>query len=130
MPLLDQTGEDEWTTTLFQCCQDPAGSFDATCCFPCQYGRQCGALMGTSNSMEVKFCVLAFCCSSFSSILVCMLRGKIRERFHINGGIIGDCFPSCFCTPCANCLNHRELANRGFWPGGSICSRAPPGGVG
>ena len=130
MPLLDQAAEDEWTTTLFQCCQDPAGSFDATCCFPCQYGRQCEALTGTANTMNWKFCAIAFFCGYFSTCLVCSLRGKIRERFGISGNVVGDCLPSFVCTPCANCLNHRELTNRGYWPGGSICSRAPPGGVG
>jgi Cys-rich protein (TIGR01571 family) len=133
MPLLDQGAADEWTTTLCQCGQDPAGSCDHILCGCCQYGRQCRALEGMSNELDPRFCLLCFLSGIFvvgPPLMVCQMRGKVRERYEISGNPIMDCLVSLFCLPCAHCLNGREQTNRGFWPGGSLCSRSPPGGVG
>jgi Cys-rich protein (TIGR01571 family) len=131
MPLLDQSGEDEWTSGLFQCGQDCRGTCDNIWCCSCQYGRQCAALVGDDNKLDAGYCVLALCCGGyFGSCLVCALRGKVRERFGIAGSGCSDFLMSVFCGACTNCQTHRELTNRGFWPGGSICASEPPGGMG
>lgn len=130
MPLLDQSAADDWTSGLFACSQDPAGTCDNICCYCSQYGRQCGALEGMANTMEPKWCVVAFFCGCLAPCLVCQMRGKVRDRFGISGGALGDALASFCCTACAHCHNGRELTNRGYWPGGSICASHPPGGVG
>jgi Cys-rich protein (TIGR01571 family) len=130
MPLLDQSAEDDWTTGLCKCCEDPAGSCDHVLCYCCQYGRQCSALEGMANTLEPKWAVATLCCGCFNVCFVCQMRGRIRERFGISGNPVTDFLLSWLCHPCAHCLNGRELSNRGYWPGGSLCAREPPGGVG
>ncbi len=130
MPSLDQNADDDWTTGLCQCCQDPAGTCDHILCGCCQFGRQCAALEGRSNELEPKWCLAMFFCGCFNTCFICQMRSKIRERFDIAGSPVMDCALSVFCGPCVHCLNGRELTNRGFWTGGSLCATEPPGGVG
>ena len=119
-------GTGEWTTNVFQCGQDMSGCIDVTLCSCCAFGRQCAALEGTSNSMSVSMCLLGYCCP----LILIPIRSKIRERFAINGSCLGDFCIGCLCSTCVHCQNHRELTNRGFWPGGTCCQQSPPGGVG
>ena len=135
MPLLDQGAPDEWTTSLFQCCQDVPGTFDMMCCFPCQYGRMCHVLnaesSGAANELDVKWCAIA--CILAGCGVHCLtlgFRSKLRERFGISGGFVTDCLASFLCTACSNCQHSRELTNHGHWPGGTVCARNPPGGIG
>lgn len=131
MPLVDQSGEFDWSTTLFQCCQDPAGAFDSVCCFPCQVSRQYQALEGISNTFHCGTCVISAILSCVPCAFIFHLRKKIRSRFSITqGSTAADLCAVVCCSTCAHCMNQRELTNRGFWPGGSCISVTPPGGIG
>jgi Cys-rich protein (TIGR01571 family) len=130
MPLLDQTGEDEWTTGLFQCLQDISGCLDSICCFPCQLGRQCAALGGEQNTMDKKWCLISLLLPCGCLCYTYNMRASVRTRFGIAGACTGDACTAIFCGSCAHCQHQRELTNRGFWPGGSCFASAPPGGLG
>jgi Cys-rich protein (TIGR01571 family) len=130
MPLLDQTSDDDWTSGLCQCGQDPAGTCDNILCYCCQFGRQCRALEGISNELDPKWLLATCLLGCFNVCFVCQMRSRIRERFGISGSPVTDFCLAAFCHACTHCHNGRELSNRGFWPGGSLCARAPPGGVG
>ena len=130
MPLLDQGGEHDWTTGLFGCCEDVSGCIDSIMCYPCQFSRQCGALAGQAQTFELKWCIIPFLCSSFATCMICQMRARIRTKYEISGGAVGDCLSSFICPHCTFCMNGRELTNRGLWPGGSCCATSPPGGMG
>lgn len=130
MPLLDQAGDDEWTTSLFECFADVPGCLDSVLCFPCQIGRQCAALGGASNTQDFRMCVMAAVLGCGGPCFVFSIRRSIRQRFGIAGSDVADFCTAFVCASCAHCLNQRELTNRGFWPGGSLFATAPPGGMG
>jgi Cys-rich protein (TIGR01571 family) len=130
MPLLDQSGEDDWTSGLFQCLMDPLGCLESVCCFPCQMGRQCAALQGESNTLDKKWCMISMLLFCGAPCFVFNMRSSVRSRFGIAGSCISDACTVLWCGSCANCQHQRELTNRGFWPGGSACATAPPGGIG
>lgn len=130
MPLLDQTAEDEWTTSPFECLSDVRGCLDSVCCFSCQFGRQCAALAGSSDTLDQRACLLAFFVPCGAPCFVMNLRSSIRSRFGISGSMGNDLLMSWCCLGCSHCQHQRELSNRGYWPGGSCFASAPPGGIG
>ena len=129
MPLLDQGEDDAWTTGLFDFALDAPGCVDNLLCFPCQLGRQHDALNGLFNSLNISHAILAGILFCGAPCFVYELRAGIRSKYGIRGSSANDVAVSCFCLPCTHCMNHRELSNRGMWPGGSCCSSQPPGGT-
>ncbi len=131
MPLLDVTGDREWTTGTFGCCEDVAGMIDSILCPCCQMGRHCAALGGQTNTMDFMWCVIPFLFGCGNACYICQIRSRIRTRFEIDGSPVMDAFWSFCCPSCAFCQNGRELTNRGFWPGGTCpINSNPPGGMG
>lgn len=130
MPLLDQAGDDEWTTGTFNCLEDIPSTCDAVCCFPCQYGRQCASLDGQQNTLNATWCVIPLIFGCAAPCYVMGMRRRVRTRFGISGSCPGDLACAFFCASCSHCQNGRELTNRGFWPGGTICATQPAGGIG
>jgi Cys-rich protein (TIGR01571 family) len=53
-------------------------------------------------------CYMLLACL-FPCLAVCLLRGKTRVRYNIQGGGCGDCCCACLCTPCANCQIANEI---------------------
>lgn len=56
------------------------------------------------------YCVagLVNCCC----IGMAVMRGKIRNRFNINGSIVHDICCHIWCSPCAVCQEYREVKRR------------------
>jgi Cys-rich protein (TIGR01571 family) len=98
-----------WEENLFGCCA--AGGF---CClvmvFPCCYPVFQGFIV---NKATGESCFAPCCCS----LMLCcvggaMNRGKIRDRYLIQGSFCSDCLVHCLCTPCAICQEYSEVRNR------------------
>ncbi|KAH8915403.1 PLAC8-domain-containing protein [Atractiella rhizophila] len=120
---MDTNGQREWNHGLFECTEDCGTCCAATWCTPCVYGRNKsrldwlnaagnphpsgGRCLGTDCGLH------ALCSFTFggaaASILQCLVRGRVRERYAIRGHPVTDCLASVFCVPCQLTQESREL---------------------
>ncbi|CAG9323276.1 unnamed protein product [Blepharisma stoltei] len=96
----------QWEEPLFGCFRD---------CCTCIIVWFCPLAYCIYQGISVKkatgeSCFGAYCCP----IVLCCIgaainRGKIRDRYLINGSFVGDCFYHFCCGPCAVCQEYREV---------------------
>ncbi|KMZ74012.1 plant cadmium resistance 2 [Zostera marina] len=111
----------EWSTGLFDCCDDPGNSFITFFC-PCitfgqiseivDKGTTSCCVNGTFYALLYLFCTyqLCFCQCVYS----CVYRGKLRAQYSLEGSSYVDFLTHLFCECCALSQEYRELKNRGF----------------
>ncbi|XP_047154288.1 protein MID1-COMPLEMENTING ACTIVITY 1-like [Vigna umbellata] len=107
--------QSEWETDLFACCSEPCLCLK-TCFFPCGTFSwivnvvtrgETSRKRATTNLMAYSiFCVC--CCYS------CCIRGKLRSKFNIEGGLCDDYLTHLMCCCCALVQEWRELQLRGL----------------
>ena len=72
------------------------------CCLPCQIGQ-------TAESVGDN----CFVCGVLSCFIPCitltMVRGKVRETYGIEGGLVEDALCVCCCGPCVSCRSARQV---------------------
>lgn len=73
---------------------------------PCYQGWIINKATG-ENCFSATLCPLLLCCLGAG-----MNRGKIRDRYLIDGSFCEDCLLHCFCAPCALCQEYREVMSK------------------
>ncbi|CAG9329920.1 unnamed protein product [Blepharisma stoltei] len=96
----------QWEEPLFGCFRDCCSCIIISLC-PMAY---C-VYQGISVKKATGESCLCACC--YSAVLCCIgaaiNRGKIRDRYLINGSCFSDCLLHCLCGPCAACQEYREV---------------------
>ena len=92
---------------LFGCLSDIKVCL-AGCFYPCCVQA---VAVDKATGTGVVMPLLLVCC--LSCIGAGINRGKIRERYGIEGSFIFDCFLWWFCGECAACQEYREVQKRG-----------------
>ena len=94
---------------LFGCMVDMSVCLWGTC-VPC--GAQClqaKAVDKATGQGPLVPCLLVTCCSCIGGAIN---RGKIRERYGIEGSFVNDCVIWWICGCCAACQEYRETKKR------------------
>lgn len=116
----------DWSVGLFDCFNDMNSCIDIWCCPSCAVCRQMDAADGISDSMNMMGFLGIFCFGCIAaSIFNCVTRMNIANKYGIAENGCTTCLIATFCTGCGMCQQHRELTNRGVWPGGTICCDPP-----
>ncbi|XP_062118274.1 protein PLANT CADMIUM RESISTANCE 7-like [Humulus lupulus] len=107
--------QSQWTTGLFDCCDD-SSSCMLTCCCPCvSFGRNAEIIdKGNASCGSAGLIYYLLCCCA--SLYSCSYRSKLRQEYSLPEEPCNDCCVHYFCATCALCQEHRELKNRGFDP--------------
>jgi len=102
-----------WDTGLFDCFSDCKVCLVSWLCATCQVSYQKAAVeeheCGCGDWIPVCFCPL--CC-------VVSVRGKIREKYSIDGSCCGDLCTIMFCGICSISQQTRQLDMKGAKPAG------------
>lgn len=99
----------KWEENLFACCDSKAYSCLVVLfpfCYPIFQGCTVHNATGEPWS-KACFCPLLLCC-----IGAAINRGKIRDRYLINGSFCEDCLTHCLCSCCALCQEYSEVKRR------------------
>ncbi|KAK9670651.1 hypothetical protein RND81_13G215400 [Saponaria officinalis] len=103
----------EWNTDLLDCCSEPCLCLK-TCFYPC------GTLAKVSTVANNRFISSTAACSDLlaSSLILscfcytCSVRGKLRKRLNIKGGVFDDFLSHLMCCCCALVQEWREVEIR------------------
>jgi len=95
---------------------------DTWFCPLCAMSRQCQAIEGKTDTLDIKQCVIAWCCPLCTNIGI---RTKVVEKYSIDEAMpVSIVMAWCF-GPCSLCQTHRELSMRNAWPGGTFLHKQP-----
>jgi len=103
-----------WDVELFDCFADCKVCVVSWVCMPCQLAYQKVAVedaypCGVGDAILP--CLFPFCCAV-------SIRGKIRTKYGIEGGCMGDVCVLLFCGVCAVTQQTRQLSLKGAKPAG------------
>ncbi|KMZ73998.1 plant cadmium resistance 2 [Zostera marina] len=115
-PLRPPQGQQEWSTGLCGCFDDP-GNCCITCLCPCiTFGQIAEIVDKGSSSCGVSGALYGLLCSftGCQCIYSCFYRKKMREQYSLPASPCADCLVHCCCEGFALCQEYRELKNRGF----------------
>ncbi|PYH83654.1 PLAC8-domain-containing protein [Aspergillus uvarum CBS 121591] len=107
----------EWTNGFWDCCSPCKICCLAFWCPCCLFGRTASRLKdpalkehGSMNGDCCLYCLVGYCGLGFIPLM--LKRGKLREKFQLEGSGCGDCFKS-FCCPCCTLVqNEKEAESR------------------
>lgn len=103
----------DWDTGVFDCMIDPKICIVSLFCMPCQLAFQKSAIEEHECGILDLLWMLACgpCCGV-------MVRGKIRDKYGIDGSVVTDCLFFWLCSPCAVSQQTRQLDIKGLKPAG------------
>ena len=124
---IDASASHEWTTSLCGCSEDCGSTFDIVICPYCAVCRQMEAVDGKSDGCHLGACAaILFLGPPAALILNFLNRRNISEKYGIGENVCVSCIIAFMFTSCGLCQQHRELTNRGVWPGSEFCGQPPP----
>ncbi|KAF7840848.1 cell number regulator 2-like [Senna tora] len=95
--------QQEWSTHLFHCLDDPAICF-VTCCCPCITFGHIAEIVNKGNpTLTGRACLYS-----------CNYRSKMRAQFDLPEAPCMDCLVHFCCETCALSQEYRQLRNLGF----------------
>jgi len=104
-----------WDTGLFECFSDVKVLLLSWCCGVCQMAAQKATV--EEHDCGVGDLIPVWCCGVCCFVSI---RGKIREKYSIDGSCFVDLLTGLFCGVCAISQHTRQLRAKGAKPGG-IC---------
>ncbi|XP_058493549.1 cornifelin homolog B-like [Solea solea] len=106
----------EWSTGLFDCCEDVStGCYGFWCCpcLACAVSRRFGENVCLPLCDIISPAIITACgIPGFAPPATIGLRAAIRNRYNIKGSVCKDITAACFCVWCSWCQMHRELKYR------------------
>lgn len=109
-----------WHYDIFGCFGDLPVMFDVCCCTPCNIARQCEAVKGTENRLNVPLCLGALILSPLAPLFTCVLRLKVVEKYGLDERTPKTVLFGLCCAACSTCQTYREQSVRYTWPGATI----------
>ena len=106
-PLVSDGGK--WTEEMCGCTKD-CMSCMVVWCLP--FGGPIIQAVAVDKATEGGKCVPFLCSACFCAFGMAVNRGKIRERYNIDGNYCADCCAYLFCGPCMTCQEYREVNAR------------------
>mmetsp|Transcript_22708 Transcript_22708/g.31985 ORF Transcript_22708/g.31985 Transcript_22708/m.31985 type:complete len:118 (-) Transcript_22708:64-417(-) len=97
-----------WKHGLCDCCSDCGVCCNYCCCYPCQECK----LIAVSNGKPNCGCPECFCVLLCMPAIFCVrafTRNKVRNYMGFPGNCCKDLCTACFCFPCTQCQEVREL---------------------
>lgn len=110
-----------WRSGLCDCLEDGKACCDVYFCAPCSVARQWEAVRGNRDSCSIMICLV----NTFLGCTFCtnvLLRYNVVSRYAIEEACLVTCCIASLCSGCSMCQTYRELNERGFWPGGTVCA--------
>jgi len=92
----------------------------ALCCFT----YLCHCYVSGKNAEAVDENCLLFGVLSMTPCYLCaatVIRGKVREKYSIEGSLVGDCCTHLCCPLCGICQEGQEVISKGDVAPGAIC---------
>ncbi|KAL8531660.1 hypothetical protein ACS0TY_008305 [Phlomoides rotata] len=113
----DYPHEGQWSTGLFDCCENPSDCLK-TCFCPCIPAGQIIEIIdrGTTSSGSACGIYAALHMVHCTWLYASNYRSKLRALFNLPEAPCGDHMVHCCCCPCAITQEYRELKNRGIQP--------------
>ncbi|KAL5210904.1 hypothetical protein ABZP36_006527 [Zizania latifolia] len=110
-------GSAEWSSGLFDCCDD-CGLCCMTYWCPCiTFGRVAETVDRGSTSCATSGALYALLyVTGCQWIYSCTYRSKMRAEYGLTDGPCGDCCVHFCCERCALCQQYKELVARGYDP--------------
>eukprot|EP01108_Squamamoeba_japonica_P009585 TRINITY_DN9041_c0_g1_i1.p2 TRINITY_DN9041_c0_g1~~TRINITY_DN9041_c0_g1_i1.p2 ORF type:complete len:111 (+),score=37.68 TRINITY_DN9041_c0_g1_i1:125-457(+) len=105
----------DWDTGIFDCLSDIKVCLLTWLCPVCQLAQQKATVEG--HDCGLGDCIPVWCCALCCAVMV---RGKIREKYGIDGSLVMDLLCTLFCGICSISQQTRQLDMKGDKPAG-IC---------
>jgi len=121
-----------WVDGICDCCEDSSGCCDVTFCHPCQAARQCEAMDGRPNKMDVPIMLAALIVNGPWPVLSALhIRVRMVEKYNIvqelplmTAGI------AVVLAPWSLCQTSRMQMALGLNPAGTCCQPKEVEGAG
>jgi len=111
-------------TGLFGIGDDTNVVGDVLLCFPCQISRQCNAIEGRADQLDIQMtvitAVLFFVTMMAPMVINARLRQLVVHKYQLEETPHMSILLGFFCFPCSLCQTNRELTLRGTTPGGTL----------
>ncbi|KAJ4830544.1 hypothetical protein Tsubulata_032107 [Turnera subulata] len=113
-----QSYNENWSTGLFDCMEDPSNAL-ITACFPCVTFGQIAEIIDNGGTpcatSGLLYGTIGFCIG-MPCLISCGYRTKLRAKYGLMESPAPDWLTHCIFEWCALCQEYRELQNRGLDP--------------
>ncbi|XP_021299863.1 protein PLANT CADMIUM RESISTANCE 9-like [Herrania umbratica] len=116
-PHQEQYPEGQWTTGLYDCCDDPSNCL-TTCFCPCITFGRIAEIIDRGDRSRGLSCLVYYAMNSIHCAWLYggLYRTKLRQVFSLPETPCGDNLVHCCCCLCSLSQEYRELKNRGVDP--------------
>ncbi|KAH9607405.1 hypothetical protein KSS87_017529 [Heliosperma pusillum] len=106
----------EWNTDLLDCCSEPCLCLK-TCFYPCGTFAKVSTVANNRHVSSAAACneLLAYSLILSCFCYTCCVRGKLRKKLNISGGVFDDFLSHLMCCCCALVQEWREVETRGTY---------------
>jgi len=105
----------EWSNSFWSCCS-PVDTCFFACCLPCLlFGKVSARIKDPSLANFSYFnpmCLAFYCLPCAAPVLEAIERGKLREKYHIEGSTAMDFVSACCCLCCTLVQMEKESKQR------------------
>ncbi|PNH10858.1 Cell number regulator 5 [Tetrabaena socialis] len=102
-------GKSSWSSGLCSVCDDPGTCLFGAFCLPCLFGRNYARHHDTGCCGA---CWLYGMCPCLACCFASDTRRSIRTKYNLLPSPCNDVALHCFCSPCALCMEAREIQHQ------------------